>query len=76
MIKPYGLNKMKAALRKIISVPKGEVDRRTKKRQPSLVSRSVPQDRMCVKSIIALTSVDNSSTFAMRGQGWTLVSIP
>ena len=28
MKKPYGLNKMKAALRKIVSVPKSEVDRR------------------------------------------------
>lgn len=28
MKKPYGLNKMKAALRKIASVPKDEVDRR------------------------------------------------
>jgi len=28
MKKPYGLNKLKAALRKIVSVPKAEVDRR------------------------------------------------
>jgi len=28
MKKPYGLNKLKAALRKIVSVPKAEIDRR------------------------------------------------
>jgi len=35
MKKPYGLNKMKAALRKIVSVPKDEVDRRiAEQKQP------------------------------------------